>query len=244
MIRIVLSFFILFISTLTFGQSQSGKITYKLKPPEEVKQFIDTTGQDDQFKSWILKQYDEIKKTAPYVEFSLTFTPEEALFEHPKSMASDGGMDLRLILEGSGAYGPFYMNTTNKSVLHQVKSNNKDWLIQTGLNDFDWEITRETKEIQGFSCKKATSQFPHKQFLKNTDVIAWFCPDIPLQYGPRGITGLPGVILEMTYNHYTFYADKVSLTKKDYKIKKPTKGTIISQDDYSEQVKKSAPPRH
>src|SRR5699024_8333157 len=227
-----------------FAQSDAGEITYRITPPEHIKEFIDTTGQAEGYKEWILKQYNDIQKAAPYLEYKLSFNSKEALFERPSSMASDSGMDLEIVAEASGAVGKNYSNTQENLNLHQFQSRNKNWIIKTDLDHLNWEISNETKEIQGYSCKKATTTSDFlNHFKKQTSVTAWFCPDLPFQYGPRGIAGLPGLILELEYNHYTFTTDKINIGKKKNKIARPTKGEVLSQDEYFEVLRKAAPPR-
>lgn len=241
-------YFLIFLNLLLisplFAQKGSGEITYQIKPPENVTQFIDTTGQVDSFKDWIFQQYGEIKKTAPYLKFELKFDQKEALFDHSKTMVSDSGMDLEFVAEASGAAGKYYSNMQENLNLHQFKYNNKIWIVKTALDKLDWEIGKEIKKIQGYTCKKATAISDYTNNFKNdTEITAWFCPELPFQYGPRGITGLPGIILELEYNHYTYTAEKVELSEnEDAKIKRPKKGKILTQDEYFEELKKAAPP--
>jgi GLPGLI family protein len=68
------------------------------------------------------------------------------------------------------------------------------------LNLMRWAITSETKQVDSFTCTKATTHF------RGRDYVAWFCPDIPLPHGPSKFGGLPGLIVELfdtnKINHY------------------------------------------
>ncbi len=78
-------------------------------------------------------------------------------------------------------------------------------------NDFAWEITDETKTIAGYSARKAITD---SYELRKDDrfyfgkTYAWFTTDIPVSAGPGRYAGLPGLILEVTYenssNRYIF----------------------------------------
>lgn len=68
------------------------------------------------------------------------------------------------------------------------------------LSELDWEIKRETKEISGFSCQKATLEYSGRTY------IAWFTPEIPISDGPYVFNGLPGLIVDIedAKGHFKF----------------------------------------
>lgn len=250
------SLIFLSLTSLT-GQNLSGEVTYKVDPPENINQFEDTTGLNPNHKKVALSEYNKIKKTAPYLTYTLTFNSKEALFERPSSMAVDNGMDLDNAAQFIGAYGTYYMNLEEGFNLHQFEAstkfkelgNEKYWLIETEMDsiELDWDIQEETKEIQGYSCKKATARphdthgFGSTTIYKQTTLTAWFCPDIPVQLGPKDVFGLPGMILELEYNHYTFYPDDIKLSNKtNKKVAQPSEGKKITRAEY-QKVLESAP---
>jgi GLPGLI family protein len=55
--------------------------------------------------------------------------------------------------------------------------------------DNNWNLANEYKEIAGYKCQKATSEFKGRKWE------AWFTVDIPLSSGPWKLRGLPGLIL-------------------------------------------------
>lgn len=67
----------------------------------------------------------------------------------------------------------------------------------------EWEITDESKDIIGYQCFKATTDFRGRRWT------AWFTPEIPIQDGPWKLCGLPGLILEAedSGNVYRFVAN-------------------------------------
>ena len=54
---------------------------------------------------------------------------------------------------------------------------------------FDWQIGEETKEIMGYTCRKATCHHSGR------DYTAWYAEDIALSDGPYIFRGLPGLIM-------------------------------------------------
>lgn len=71
-----------------------------------------------------------------------------------------------------------------------------------GLPLFEWQIGTETATVCGYECMKATCHW------RGRDFIAWFTPDIPVEYGPWKFGGLPGLIMKVSDNDgiYTFEA--------------------------------------
>lgn len=54
----------------------------------------------------------------------------------------------------------------------------------------NWELKNESKEIGGFICKKAITNFRGREY------VCWYTEEIPLPYGPWKLQGLPGIIME------------------------------------------------
>ncbi|OYQ43251.1 hypothetical protein CHU92_03595 [Flavobacterium cyanobacteriorum] len=86
------------------------------------------------------------------------------------------------------------------------------FLVQDIYHRFKWNITGETKDIAGFLCTKATTNYRGRVWT------AWFAPDIPIPFGPWKLHGLPGLILESTREHQHLYhkSRKNQLRKIDY----------------------------
>jgi len=57
------------------------------------------------------------------------------------------------------------------------------------IDEIKWTITNETKEINGYECKKA-------HIADDEGVYVWFTPEIAVNGGPYVFFGLPGLVLE------------------------------------------------
>ena len=64
------------------------------------------------------------------------------------------------------------------------------FLYEEEMPSMNWEILDETKEIEGYACQKAVTDFRGRRWT------AWFSPEIPVSEGPWKLQGLPGLILE------------------------------------------------
>lgn len=68
-----------------------------------------------------------------------------------------------------------------------------------------WEITKESKKILGYTTYKATAKF------RGRDYIAWFTPDLSYNYGPWKLNGLPGLILKVENDMFSYEAKRIVL---------------------------------
>jgi GLPGLI family protein len=72
---------------------------------------------------------------------------------------------------------------------------------------------------------------------KEVIVTAWYTPEIPVNQGPEGYWGLPGLILEINDGKTVILCSKVVLNPKvKAEIKAPTKGKLIPQKEFDEIV--------
>lgn len=106
----------------------------------------------------------------------------------------------RTTLERSGRYGSFiYKNYPEGKITETAYFEMQDWRYEEDWEKPEWEISDETKEILGYQCFKATTDYRGRRWT------AWFAPEIPVQDGPWKLCGLPGLILEAVDNHREFH---------------------------------------
>ena len=86
-------------------------------------------------------------------------------------------------------------------------------LYATWKNDIVWEITEEESQMEGYKVRKAmTDSFDLSKEDPNYNgkATAWFTTDIPVQAGPGRYFGLPGLIVDLSFD----------TTRKGYTLKK------------------------
>lgn len=94
------------------------------------------------------------------------------------------------------------------------------YLINDNTLSINWELTSDKKEIQGLICSKATTTFRGRNWT------VWYCPQIPVVYGPWKFYGLPGLMMELTEdtNRFAFVLTEIieeAVTSvKDLNLKK------------------------
>ena len=109
--------------------------------------------------------------------------------------------------------GVYYYD--KKETVSQQKIIGETYIVT--LNKVDWEFSNETKIIDGYYCKKATtiktSEGPKGIIKKN--VMVWYAPEIPLNFGPLNYNGLPGLVLYLQIGNLSFSATNINLNPKD-----------------------------
>lgn len=115
----------------------------------------------------------------------------------------------------------------NKTYIKKVIS--KNWILQN-----------EIKIIDGYKCYKATSEYVVINSVGEFrhPVIAWYCPEIPLPFGPNGYGGLPGLILQLQVRNVTFGVENIDFkSEKDFEINKKSM-KILSEEEYKKALDK------
>ncbi|MFV8328509.1 GLPGLI family protein [Flavobacterium sp. ZS1P14] len=84
---------------------------------------------------------------------------------------------------------------------------------------------------------KKTNFMDAVEMPKEVVITAWYTPEIPVNQGPEGYWGLPGLILEINDGKTVILCSKVVLNPKARaEIKAPTKGKLIAQKEFDETV--------
>lgn len=100
----------------------------------------------------------------------------------------------------------YYKDFNKNELLFNIYSG-REFYGKDNLLDWNWQITNETKEINGFKCIKATSDAFGYFFT------AWFTEDISINAGPEKFDGLPGLILYVGTAYYEYFATSVRIEK-------------------------------
>jgi len=99
------------------------------------------------------------------------------------------------------------------------------------------EIKSDSTKTDG--KEKKTNFMDEIELPKEVTITAWYTPEIPVNQGPEGYWGLPGLILEVNDGKTIILCSKVVLNAKDkVEIKAPTNGKIISQKEYDDTITK------
>lgn len=226
--------YITFFLSPTFLLAQNnfqGKVIYKIGLENVDYSFLE---KDSTRSEKTEKMAISILKNLKDAQAILKFTATESIYEPIKKMENDKGrgVDLTSILAGKGKV---YVNNISKEVLYQ-----KDFMGELFLVEYQplqWQLTQEVKQIGNYACYKATTT----KTIKSTkgvferEIVAWYTPQIPVNFGPREYNGLPGLIIELAQEKLKFLAIKIELNPTEkIEIKKPTKGKKVTQQEFEE----------
>ena len=81
--------------------------------------------------------------------------------------------------------------------------------------------------------EKTTNFMEDFEMPKEILITAWYTPEIPVNQGPEGYWGLPGLILEVNDGTTIILCSKVVMnTKEKAEIKAPKVGKVVTQKEY------------
>ena len=104
----------------------------------------------------------------------------------------------------------------------------KPVIVTDTMIRIDWHVdTVSIKKIGNLVCKKAIGEFRGRTYE------VWFSEEIPVNFGPWKLWGLPGLIVEVQ----DFYNDVISIKLKSIKqtdsiIEKPSGDEQLTQSNY------------
>ncbi|MCB0439457.1 MAG: GLPGLI family protein, partial [Mangrovimonas sp.] len=116
----------------------------------------------------------------------------------------------------------------------------ESFVIKTSLNENKWKLTKESKLIGNYYCLKATISYvvSNSQGDFTKQVVAWYCPEIPYNFGPKNYSGLPGLILELTDDKIIYTVKNIDFKSGEVEINQLPKGKYITQEELNKMAKK------
>ncbi|MEM9678998.1 MAG: GLPGLI family protein, partial [Bacteroidota bacterium] len=223
-IVIVLLCYALNISSSYCQNNTSGLITYNVSLGDDKLIMENKT---------LRPFYIQAIKASENLKYELHFKDGESIFKPQKRMSVDGE-NIDLAKAFVGCDGLIYTNYKEALVLYE-KANSKDNVVLKKDDIPNWKLINEKKYIHGYECYKAEAVLKVINEAKsfNFKIIAWYTPQIPLPYGPKGYFGLPGLILELQERNVSFGLSEIKYgTNNTIKIDKP-KGKVVSLSDYN-----------
>jgi GLPGLI family protein len=236
-------------SQIIFSQAiTKGVITY------ERKINMHRRIQDEQVKAMI-PEFRTSKHMLLFSDSTSVYkaVPEE---EMPETFNEGGGGGARISFRsGGGENGELYKNFSVSRSIESRELGAKTYIIEDSIRPRAWKLTGETKQIMGYTCRKAVStesmmigggmrvsfgggaaqnDTANRAVPKPVTVEAWYAESITAPVGPESYGMLPGVILELNIDDGSMIYSAVDIKKEvDQKeIKEPKKGKKITRQEY------------
>ena len=211
------------------------RVIYKISNPSAETNLDNVKNLD------IVNFLKERNKAYDLIECELLFNKNESFFKIIDKL--DLEIDKSYGLVSIFAKGEYYKNIIEKTKIKKIEIHGEQLNITLPYEEYKWEISNESKTINGYLCYKAICRFEELNYKTNKMNVfypeVWFTPEIPSSFGPRGLDGLPGLVLEGKFNnHAYFYATQITFKNSIDKIRKPTDGKKLTFEEYQTFLKK------
>jgi GLPGLI family protein len=182
--------------------------------------------------------FDEYKSKIPKYNisyYSFTYANGQSLyqFDHDNSQGATGGFSM------PNAANSIFIDYKTKQTVVKKSIIGQDYIIKDSLSNVKWRITKETRTIAGYECRKAIGIIYDTVYG-----VAFYCEQFVMPAGPEAVQGLPGMILGLAIPRYntTWFATKVELANfNETEIVPSAKGKKISKkelvDEYMQRLK-------
>jgi GLPGLI family protein len=200
----------------------------------------------------IPKERENMKAMIPQFRtenYQVFFNANESMFkkveedseEDMSATGQGGGMQIRMMTPKQEVY----LDNVSQERIVLREFMGKEYLVGDTLKVAPWKFGTEIKTIQGYECKQAFYTDDSRPDQK-MEVTAWYTDKIRPFLGPERFQSLPGTILAVDVNNgeRVFVAKSIEFRPlKKNELKKPTKGTKVSDAEYramvEEQMKKN-----
>ncbi len=189
-------FIFLLISSLVPAQELTDKLKYKAT--YDLTWQIDSTDAESiQNETMVLFIGDKISRFSSEGQH-IADSIKEAYKDRERTQQSFNEMRSKMPMSALNFYIFKRQNSAEVSFTEKIVKDN--YRYEQNIDDLNWEILPETKEVAGFLAQKAKASFSGRNYT------AWFTTEIPISEGPYKFRGLPGLILEISddKDYYTF----------------------------------------
>ncbi len=225
--KIILLLSVIIFINYTFGQNQSGQVTYigslNQKHIDSILKDMETKDIPMSHKKFSIDAYNN----ATDIELILKFKDQKSYYYYNPNLEAEDGYNTTEGIVSTMAY--FNDNTSDRIIeLNEYVGN-------ISHKPLKWKLTNKTKKIGNYLCYQATATeelYSRKGYFYNEKVIAWFSPEIPLNFGPKFYIGLPGLVLEIQKKKFSITATKINLNPtKEVTFKVPKIDKVITKEE-------------
>jgi GLPGLI family protein len=217
----------------SFSQVKTGTIEYGL-----------TFAEDEELDTGQLSNYlKDAKKNCKYLTYKLDFNQNEMVFYKSENLSTDDNGNTSFAEAFSGVNGNYFREKDTNILYNEITQKHLEHVVVTKELKVNWTLLNETKMIDSYLCYKAVATID----IVNTvgtfkrNLLAWYCPKIPVPFGPKGYGGLPGLILQLQDRNVVFGVKKLTLNPNKLIVSKPPKIRTIAEIEFEKELDKYAP---
>lgn len=214
--------FISYLNAQNFEIQYSAELRQELS--EEIKEEMMKAGEYG-------REQVKMNEEPEAATYKMLISGKESSFTYIEKISNEQDPDKPVIKHAPAGFGTTYHNLTDSVTMKDFVVYDRKYHSLDPLKNWNWTITTETKEIMGYTLKKATAE-------TETEIItAWYAPKIPIAHGPADYWGLPGLIFDIEFRHkqypviIKYYADSIKKLKNSPKINKPNQGELIRAEE-------------
>lgn len=207
-------------SQQTFVYKTSAEVDYESIKLDEVKKLMRN----------VESKLDENKFILSVLDNQSQFSVSEALSKDSQNLQA-----LKIAEAMSYVSDQWFYNSSNGSLYLQTSFMNQIFNVQ--FKELPrWQIKNEHKVIGKYKVTKAvtTRKFIGSNGVKEKEIEAWFCKDIPVSHGPMGAVGLPGLVVQLRLQNTIYTLDSVENTVNP--LKKFHQNEVISSEKFYDLV--------
>jgi GLPGLI family protein len=214
-----------FFTFISFSQKSEGLAIYNAKTNFKFKNV--TKENEKAILKKIFKESGKISKT----KFELLFKDKESLF-YGKKQLEKNETKIDFVSVKAKLIGNIYVNLKTKEIIQKKEKFGEVFLINKKINSYQWELTNEKIKLGDYICYKAILKHKKK---KVNPTFAWYTPDIPINIGPLGYSGLAGFIVMLQDDIFVYTLNKIQFKlseKEKNRIRKPKKGRKVTLKEF------------
>ena len=178
---------------------------------------------DDTFSKMAFEAYQKANPQFKKLKATLTFGDNKMLYKP----APNEDVSRKMGDVYADQINTTYTDLNTHSNIIEKVIYGESFLVKDSVRKVKWKITDETREIAGYTCRRANGLI-----MDSVYVVAFFTNKIPVFGGPESFTGLPGMILGVVLPHenINWFATKVIDTPiPPLTIVPPKKGKVVNR---------------
>jgi GLPGLI family protein len=223
---------VVFTTTSIISQNIGGEVLYKLRLTKNMVSNKTISKKDNETGKMLNFMNQSLNRNVEDFQFLLKFNSIESIFKMVDALEDESNKSYKIAVILSEAGNVYYLNKKMKKRIVSKMAYGEKVKVKTDIDIYKWVLHNNYKKIGKYQCYKATTfkTVKNNKGVFKKEIVAWYTPQIPYSFGPKGYGGLPGLILELKEGNLTYYSTKIRLNIK-VKINKLSEKGLVKQQE-------------